>query len=80
MTDIVETEMPTSFKAWPTPKIAILIAPGCEESGEPIECGEIAVADLSADAVNTLAEQWLTHLYSGLARKVPFNRKDGSHV
>ena len=63
MADEITITGEVTYKAWITPKVAIVMI------GET-EC-KLPIEKLADAALVSLAQTWLNHLYSGLNRKPP---------
>ncbi len=79
MSDEVKTSMGMTFKAWQVPdKATICLPPGNRGDGMKM-LPTLPLSALEPDALDALAYQWLAHLYAGVARPVPFAKKDERH-
>jgi hypothetical protein len=63
MADEITVTGEFTLKAWCVPKAAIIMV-GDTECKMPVE-------KLSATALDSLAQNWLNHLYAGVGRKPP---------
>src|SRR3546814_12847576 len=69
MADEVKTTMGMTFQAFKVPNFALLIVPG----GDDRDHRSVAISQLSPDALDALALQWLDHLYASVERAAPFS-------
>ena len=80
MSDEVKTTMGMTFKAFNVPNFAILALPPRGRSDGMAELPSFPIAELSPEALDALADQWLTHLYANCGRAVPWFRQGPSDV
>jgi len=74
MADEVKTTMGMTFKAWQAPNFATLsMPPGRKEDGL-VALPTFPVEELTNEAIDALAAQWLDHLYAKAGRSSPFTR------
>ncbi len=72
MTDEVKTSMGMTFKAWQAPNFAVLSMPPRDKSEGMVALPSFPVAELTNEALDALAAQWLDHLYAKAGRSSPF--------